>query len=47
MVFSNLRKVGRTYKVNLAIEKQRDVAYKLFAFLCFVFTELLLYLVYR
>ena len=35
--FLSLRKVSRTYRVDLAIEQQKDVVCKLLAFLCFVF----------
>ena len=37
MVFSNLIKVSGTYTVVLAIELPRDVVYKYFGFVCFVF----------
>ena len=37
MVFSSLIKVVRTFKVVLEIEKPRDVVYKHFTFVCFVF----------
>ena len=37
MVFSNFMKVSGTYTVDLAIEKPRDVVYKHFGFVCFVF----------
>ena len=39
MVFLNLIKVSEMYTVHLAIEKPRDVFYKQFAFVCFVFHE--------
>ena len=34
--FLHFVKVSGTYRVGLAIEKQRDAVCKLFAFLCFV-----------
>ena len=37
VVFSNGIKVSGTFTVDLAIEKPRDVVYKYFAFVCFVF----------
>ena len=59
MVFSNIGKVSGTYRVDLAmqypkVQYPKDVVYKLFALLCFIFygaasffMELLLYLMYR
>ena len=47
MLFSNLIKVSGTYTVDLAIEWPRVVVYNHFAFVCLVFIELLLYLMYR
>ena len=37
LVFSALLKVSGTYRVDLAIEWPREVVYRHFAFLCFVF----------
>ena len=37
MVFSNLIEVSGIYIVDLAIKLPRDVVYRLFAFVCFVF----------
>ena len=37
LVFLTLLKVSGTYKVDLTLEQLRDVVYKLFALLCFVF----------
>ena len=42
LVFSSLIKVCGTYTVDLAIEEPRDVVYKHFAFVYFVFMEQLL-----
>ena len=42
MVFSNVIKVSRNFTVDLAIEQAREVFNKHFAFVYFVFMELLI-----
>ena len=37
LVFSTLIKVSGIYRVDLAIESPKEVVYKLFVFVCFVF----------
>ena len=47
--FLTLLKFSRTYRVDLAIESQRDMVFKLSAFLCFVLLGAapIQYLMYR
>ena len=46
LVFSNLITVRETNRVDLVLEYQREVGYKFLALICFVYWELLLYLMY-
>ena len=47
LVFSTLLKVIGVFRVDLAIEYQSDAVCMLFPSFCYVFWELLLYLMYR
>ena len=42
--FFEFDKVGGTYRADVALEQQKDVVFKLFALLYFVFWDLLVYL---
>ena len=39
LAFSTLLKLSETFRIDLTLEKQRDIGCKLVALLCFVFQE--------